>query len=162
MQLVTLENQTRQPITPILDHATACVGQCLCSSQVVGTTRLNPESGDLTVHGERRRMPKALTLFPKGRPGSKSEPLPASVKNCPDVARHLRTGALVARPYEVVVIPMAESVLEPPPAPSVEGTEGGAAAPSAPPGDVAPPPTVDNETSDPVEPAGRRARSKER
>jgi len=115
VQLVTLQNKGRTPLTLILPHETACAeGSCLCGMQTVGTSELNPESGELTSQVRAKRMPMSLQLFG----GEASGPLPETVKRCPDVAKAMRAGALLVEACK-------------PPAPPVEGAGPGAAAPPA-------------------------------
>lgn len=104
MKRVILENKGRQPLTLLLPHETACTElECLCSRQRRTETSHDPTTGALGTRSRNARMPRSLSLFGAGRPGSTSEPLPVIVKRAPDVAKHLRPGGvLVAHEVEVV------------------------------------------------------------
>jgi hypothetical protein len=155
--LVQLLNLTRTPVTLVLPHADVCSeGQCLCAKQLVGTNMLDPTNGELTLQSRSVLMPSSLQLFGKGRPGDRSEPLPASVKLAPDVARALRSGAIKAVEIEE---PAPAEPPEPPaqaeqpttaPAPPVPPTEETASVPSEP------------DVGDVTEQPARRGRNKER
>lgn len=151
--LVQLLNLTRTPVTLVLPHADVCSeGQCLCAKQLVGTNMLDPTNGELTLQSRSVLMPSSLQLFGKGRPGDRSEPLPASVKQAPDVARALRSGAIKAVEIEE---PAAESS-----APAEQPTA--EAAPPVPPVEEIASVPSEPDAGDVTEQPARRGRNKER
>lgn len=154
--LVQLLNLTRTPVTLVLPHADVCSeGQCLCAKQLVGTNMLDPTNGELTLQSRSVLMPSSLQLFGKGRPGDRSEPLPASVKQAPDVARALRSGAIKAVVIEEPAPASAESS-----APAEQPTT--ATAPTVPPTEEIAPVPSEPEAGDVTEQPARRGRNKER
>lgn len=110
---VVLENTSRQPITLVLPHELVCSeDRCICSRQKVVQFDHNPETGDQSARAKSVRLPHSVQLFPAGRDGSKSEPLPHVAARAPDVVKQLRANA-------IRVINVAEPA--PPPAPAPQG-----------------------------------------
>jgi hypothetical protein len=142
VQQVILENTSRHPITLVLPHDLVCSEErCICARQKVVRFDHNPETGDQSARTKNVRLPHSIQLFPAGRDGSKSMPLPHVARRAPDVAKHVRTRAL-----RVVDVTEPEPAAKPKPEPDGQGD--GSESSSSPPGEAS---TSGEHQLDPIE-----------
>jgi hypothetical protein len=112
--VVTLRNRSKtEPRTLILDTDDPVASHALRTIATVQVEVHNPKTGDRSLKGVRRRLPKSITLQPKGVEGDKVEGLPNHVLKCREVIK-----ARDAKQIDVIVTdePAKAAQVEPPPA----------------------------------------------